>query len=68
MRIEVCLYFFFTLMSVYIFNGVNFNQFMKKNKEVEAKLLVLSLSFGLSYLLTNFVMDFISWFFKYFSL
>lgn len=59
MRIEILLYTFFTLMSIYIFNGVNFNQIMKKNKEVEAKLLVLSLSFGLSYLLTNFVMDFI---------
>lgn len=63
MRVEVLLYTFFTLMSIYIFNGVNFNQFMKKNKELEAKLLVLSLSFGLSYLLTNFVMDFISWFY-----
>lgn len=60
MRVEVLLYTFFTLMSIYIFNGVNFNQFMKKNKELEAKLLVLSLSFGLSYLLTNFVMGFIS--------
>lgn len=59
MRIEIYLYVFFTLMSVYIFNGVNFERIMKKNKEVEAKLLVLSLSFGLSYLLTNFVMDFI---------
>lgn len=59
MRFEVLLYTFFTLMSIFIFNGVNFNQIMKKNKEVEAKLLVLSLSFGLSYLLTNFVMDFI---------
>lgn len=62
MRIEIYLYVFFTLMAIYIFNGVNFNQFMKKNKELEAKLLVLSLSFGLSYLLTNFVMDFISWY------
>lgn len=59
MRVEVLLYTFFTLMSIFIFNGVNFNQIMKKNKEVEAKLLVLALSFGLSYLLTNFVMDFI---------
>lgn len=59
MRVEIYLYTFFTLLSIYIFNGVNFNQFMKKNKELEAKLLVLSLSFGLSYLLTNFVMDFI---------
>lgn len=59
MRIEIYLYAFFTLMSIFIFNGVNFSAIMKKNKEIEAKLLVLSLSFGLSYLLTNFVMDFI---------
>lgn len=60
MGVKVYLYVFFTLMAIFIFNGVNFNGIMKKNKEIEAKLLVLSLSFGLSYLLTNFVMDFIS--------
>ena len=54
------LYVFFTLMSVFIFNGVNFNGIMKKGKVIEAKLLVLSLSFALGYLLTNFVWDFIS--------
>ena len=59
MKIEIYLYVFFTLMSVYIFNGVNFNGIMKKGKVLEAKLLVLTLSFSLSYLLTNFVMDFI---------
>ena len=32
---------------------------MKKNRVIEAKLLVLSLSFALSYLLTNFVIDFL---------
>lgn len=60
MNIKIYLYVFFTLMAVFIFNGVNFSAIMKKNKEIEAKLLVLSLSFGLSYLLTNFVMDFLS--------
>ncbi len=59
MRLEVYLYTFFTLMSVFILNGANFNAIMKKNKEIEARLLVLSLSFALSYLLTNFVMGFI---------
>ncbi len=61
MNIKTYLYVFFTLMSIFIFNGVNFNGIMKKNKEIEAKFLVLSLSFALSYLLTNFVMDFVSW-------
>ncbi len=60
MDIKVYLYVFFTMMSVFILNGVNFNGIMKKGKEIEAKLLVLVLSFALSYLLTNFVLDFIS--------
>lgn len=60
MDFKVYLYVFFTMMSVFILNGVNFNGIMKKGKEIEAKLLVLVLSFALSYLLTNFVLDFIS--------
>lgn len=60
MKIEIYLYTFFTLMAVFIFNGVNFSAIMKKNKVIEAKLLVLSLSFALSYLLTSFVMGFIN--------
>ena len=60
MDIKVYLYVFFTMMSVFILNGVNFNGIMKKGKEIEAKLLVLVLSFALSYLLTNFLLDFIS--------
>ena len=60
MNIKIQLYIFFTLMSVFIFNGVNFDNIMKKGKLIEAKMLVLCLSFGLAYLLTNFVMDFIS--------
>lgn len=59
MGIDIYLYVFFTLMSIFIFNGVNFQAIMKKNKVIEAKLLVLSLSFALSYLLTNFVLAFI---------
>jgi len=60
MSAKIYLYVFFTLMAIFIFNGVNIEVLMKKNKVIEAKLLVLSLSFALSYLLTNFVMDFIS--------
>ncbi len=60
MDIKIYLYVFFTMMSVFILNGVNFNGIMKKEKVIEAKLLVLVLSFALSYLLTNFVIDFIN--------
>lgn len=60
MGIKIYLYVFFTLMSIFIFNGINWQVIMKKDKVIEARMLVLSLSFGLSYLLTNFVVDFIS--------
>lgn len=60
MGIEIYLYVFFTLFAIYIFNGINWEKFMKKGKIIEARLLVLTLSFALSYLLTNFVLDFIN--------
>lgn len=59
MRLEIYLYVFFTMMFIFILNGVNINAIMKQNKEIEAKLLVLTSSFVLSYLLTNFIMAFI---------
>lgn len=60
MELKVYLYVFFTLMGIFVFNGVDFNRIMKQNKVIEAKVLVIALSFSLSYLLTNFVIDFIS--------
>lgn len=59
MSIDIYLYVFFTLLSIFILNGINWEKFMKSGKVIEAKLLVLTLSFGLSYLLTNFVLAFI---------
>ena len=60
MGIDIYLYVFFTLLSIFIFNGVNWEKFMKSGKVIEAKLLVLTISFGLSYLLTNFALAFIN--------
>ncbi len=60
MDLKIYLYVFFTMMAIFIFNGINFDGIMKKGKVIEAKLLVLSLSFALSYLLTNFILDFIN--------
>ena len=60
MGVEIYLYVFFTLLSIFIFNGINWEKFMKRGKVIEAKLLVLTLSFALSYLLTNFVLAFIN--------
>ena len=59
MGLDIYLYVFFTLLSIFIFNGVHWEKLIKKNKVIEAKLLVLTLSFALSYLLTNFVLAFV---------
>ena len=60
MGVDIYLYVFFTLLSIFIFNGINWEKFMKRGKVIEARLLVLVLSFALSYLLTNFVLAFIN--------
>lgn len=59
MNIDVYLYAFFTILAIYMFNAVNWEKFLKKNRFIEAKLIVLTLSFALSYLLTNFVLSFV---------
>ena len=59
MGIDIYLYVFFTLLFIFILNGVHWEKFMKAGKVIEAKLLVLTFSFALSYLLTDFVLAFI---------
>ena len=60
MNYKVYLYCLTTFLSVFMLSGVNFEKFMRKNRVLEAKFLILSLSFALSYLLTNFIYDFIN--------
>ncbi len=60
MNYKICLYALFAFLSIFILSGINFEKFMKKNKIVEARLLVMTLSFAMSYLLTNFVIDFLN--------
>ena len=60
MNIKVCLYILTTLMSAYTLTGINFNKIWKKERIIEARLFVIALSFIMSYLLTNFIVDFLS--------
>lgn len=60
MNYKIFIYALFLFLSIFIFSGVNFNLIMKKDKIMEARLLVMSLSMALSYLLTNFVFDFLN--------
>lgn len=60
MQVKLILYIIFSFISAYGLSGVNFNGIIKTNKSLEAKVLVMVLSFSLGYLLTNFVIDFIN--------
>lgn len=60
MNIKVCLYILTTLMSAYTLTGINFNKIWKKERIIEARLFVIALSLIMSYLLTNFIVDFLS--------
>jgi uncharacterized integral membrane protein (TIGR02327 family) len=60
MNIKIYLYVIFVFLSAYVLSSINFDAFMKKNKPLEARILVVVLSCIMGYLLTNFVTDFIS--------
>ncbi len=57
---KIILYIFFTFVSAYGLTSINFNGIIKKDKNLEVRVLVMVLSFALGYLLTNFVVDFIN--------
>ena len=60
MHYKIYIYVITVLLSTYTLTGINFEKFIKKNKVIEARILVLILSFALSYLVTNFITDFLS--------
>ena len=60
MQFKIYIYVISVMLSAYTLTGVNFDSIIKKNKNIEARLLVILLSFIMSYLLTNFIVDFTS--------
>ena len=60
MNIKVFIYIITTLLSAYTLTGINFNKFWKTNKNTEAKIFIILLSLIMSYLITNFIVDFLS--------
>lgn len=59
MNYKIIVYAIMILISTFIVSGLNINGISKKNKKVEATLFIISLIMIMSYLLTNFVYDFI---------
>ena len=60
MDYKVYLYVFFTFVSIFVFSSLDFSKILRSNKNLEAKILVFILSFAFSYLVTNFIYDFIN--------
>lgn len=57
MNAKIILYIFILPLSIYALDSLNIENKFKKNKEYQAKLLVLFLSMSLSYLVVNFLFD-----------
>ena len=60
MNFKTYIYVISVLLSAFALSGVNYDGFIKKNKAIEARILVVLLSIALGYLITNFITDFIS--------
>lgn len=55
--VKVTIYIITLFASIFAYSGVDFDSIMRKNKPLEARILVLFLSFATSYLVTNFLVD-----------
>ena len=60
MNYKAYIYVISVLMSAYALSGINYDGFIKKNKALEARVLVILLSLALGYLVTNFITDFLN--------
>ena len=56
--IKIYLYVLTIPLSIWVLESINLNGIFKKNRITQIKILYLMLSFSLSYLVTNFLVDF----------
>lgn len=60
MSIKIYLYIIITFLSAYSLTGINFEKFWRSKKNIEARVFIIILSLIMSYLLTNFIVDFLT--------
>ena len=60
MNAKAALYIIITFLSAYTLSGINYTDFFKKNKFVEARIFIVLVSLAISYLVTNFIVDFLN--------
>lgn len=59
MNYKTVIYVISLFASIFALSGINFDGFIKTNKALEARVLVILLSMATSYLVTNFITDFL---------
>jgi len=57
--IKASLYIFSLIMSIWAMEGLDLNRFFKQSRVYQARLIYLMLAMCISYLVTNFIYDFI---------
>lgn len=60
MNYKLYIYIITLFASIFALSGINYDGFIKANKAIEARILVILLSLALSYLVTSFITDFLS--------
>lgn len=57
--IKFILYILVLPVVIYTMDSINFNNIFKKNKQTQAKIFYILIIFALSYLVCNFIYDFL---------
>lgn len=58
--IKVYLYAIALFFSIWVLDAVDFNRILKKNKNIQARILYLLISIIMAYIIVNFIWDFYS--------
>lgn len=61
MNIKTILYIVVVPITIWALESLNINQFFKKNRYYQSRILYLIVSLGLSYLVVNFFYDFFTY-------
>lgn len=56
---KIFIYIVVTLATAFALSGINFNNLFKKERIVEAKIFIILITLSLSYLATNFIINFL---------
>lgn len=59
MNYKIYLYAICVFLSIFALSGINYEKFIKTNKIIETKILIMILALIMGYLLTNLIVEFL---------